>query len=421
MKRKVLFVTVGLLLVALTFSACLPGLPVSGLDSESQAATQEAIIMQAVQSTSTTIAMQTQISQLETQVAQASTPQAQQPSATVQPSATSEPVFTATPAPPTATNTPEPPTNTPTNTAEPPTPEAPTTTPTRTATPIPCNLAQFVSDVTVQDGATFVPGATFTKTWRLKNIGACTWTTSYDIVFVDGNQMSAPSAVDMPGNVAKGQVIDISVNMKAPSNTGRYRSNWMIRDASGVLFGVGVSGTPFYADIRVSESSSGSLLNFVDRMCEASWSNADGGLPCPGENNDAEGFVRRIDKPTLESGYVDDEPVLQMFPQMINNGQIRGKYPAVRVKSGQHFVATIGCANKATNCDVTFRLAYQIGNDSWKTLKSWHEVYDKKFVSVDVDLSSLAGKDVKFILIILANGSSSDDRAQWLAPRIIQK
>lgn len=416
MKPKYLFVCVGLLLVALASSACFPGLPVSGVDSESQAATQEAIIMQAVQSTSTTIAMQTQISQLETQIAQA-----QQPSATVQPSATSEPVFTATPAPPTATNTPESPTSTPTNTAVPPTTEAPTSTATRTATPIPCNLAQFVSDVTVQDGATFVPGATFTKTWRLKNIGACTWTTSYDIVFVDGNQMSAPSAVDMPGNVAKGQVIDISVNMKAPSSTGRYRSNWMIRDASGVLFGVGVSGSPFYADIRVSESSSGSLLNFVDRMCEASWSNAEAGLPCPGENNDARGFVRRIDNPTLESGYVDDEPVLQMFPQMINNGQIRGKYPAVRVKSGQHFVATIGCAYKATNCDVTFRLAYQIGNDSWKTLKSWHEVYDKKFVSVDVDLSSLAGKDVKFILIILANGSSSDDRAQWLAPRIIQK
>lgn len=420
MKSKYLFVTVGLLLVALTLSACFPGLPVSGVDSQGQAATQEAIIMQAVQATSTTIAMQTQISQLETQVAQASTPQAQQPSAAAQPSATSEPVFTATPAQPTATSTPEPPTSTPTDTPTA-TVEVPVATATRTATPIPCNLAQFVSDVTVQDGATFVPGATFTKTWRLKNIGACTWTTDYDIVFVDGNQMSAPSAVNMPGNVSKGQVIDVSVNMKAPSNTGSYRSNWMIRDASGILFGVGVSGAPFYADIRVSESSSSSLLNFVDRMCEASWSNADGGLPCPGENNDADGFVRRIDNPTLESGYVDDEPVLQMFPQMINNGQIRGKYPAVRVKNGQHFVATIGCAYKATDCDVTFRLAYQIGSDSWKTLKNWHEVYDKKFISVDVDLSSLAGKDVKFILIILANGSSKDDRAQWLAPRIIQK
>ena len=38
-----------------------------------------------------------------------------------------------------------------------------------------CDLAQFVRDVTVPDGTTFLPGATFTKTWRLKNAGTCTW------------------------------------------------------------------------------------------------------------------------------------------------------------------------------------------------------------------------------------------------------
>ena len=39
--------------------------------------------------------------------------------------------------------------------------------------------AQFVADVTVPDGTRYDPGATFTKTWRLRNIGTCTWTTSW--------------------------------------------------------------------------------------------------------------------------------------------------------------------------------------------------------------------------------------------------
>ena len=41
-----------------------------------------------------------------------------------------------------------------------------------------CDQAQFVSDLTVPDGSSFAPGATFTKTWRLKTIGTCTWTTT---------------------------------------------------------------------------------------------------------------------------------------------------------------------------------------------------------------------------------------------------
>ena len=47
--------------------------------------------------------------------------------------------------------------------------------------------AQFVADVTVPDGTRYDPGATFTKTWRLKNIGTCTWTTSYTLVFDSGD------------------------------------------------------------------------------------------------------------------------------------------------------------------------------------------------------------------------------------------
>ena len=55
-----------------------------------------------------------------------------------------------------------------------------------------CDMAQFVADVTIPDGTTLAPGATFAKTWRLKNIGSCTWTTSYAVVFTGGVGENSP-------------------------------------------------------------------------------------------------------------------------------------------------------------------------------------------------------------------------------------
>ena len=55
-----------------------------------------------------------------------------------------------------------------------------------------CDMAQFVADVTVPDGTTYAPGAAFTKTWRLKNIGTCTWSTSYSAGVRHGRQNERP-------------------------------------------------------------------------------------------------------------------------------------------------------------------------------------------------------------------------------------
>jgi hypothetical protein len=108
-----------------------------------------------------------------------------------------------------------------------------------------CDLAQFVDDVTIPDGTTFKPNETFTKTWRLKNIGTCTWTASYAVVFSSGDSMSGPSTQTLTGNVNPGQTVDISIDLKAPAADGNYRGNWKLRNAAGVLF------SQFYVDIKV--------------------------------------------------------------------------------------------------------------------------------------------------------------------------
>jgi len=148
---------------------------------------------------------------------------------------TSTPENTATPSPtttPSQTNTPLP-TNTPKPTKTP----KPTSTPagTFTPTPKPCNQATFVSE-TIPDNSKFNPGQAFTKSWRLKNTGTCTWNPNYKLVFVSGNQMSGPDYVKLTKYVAPGEQVDFVVNLKAPSKAGTYTGDWKLQSDDGYKF-----------------------------------------------------------------------------------------------------------------------------------------------------------------------------------------
>lgn len=104
-----------------------------------------------------------------------------------------------------------------------------------TDTPDPCNHAIFVSE-TVEDGADFSPNQNFTKTWRLKNDGTCTWNTNYKLVFVDGDQMSGPASKNLTQSVSPGEQVDISVDLKAPGSGGTYKGYWKIADDEGQYY-----------------------------------------------------------------------------------------------------------------------------------------------------------------------------------------
>jgi hypothetical protein len=133
----------------------------------------------------------------------------------------------------------------------------PTSFPTVTPTPTkitPCDAAAFVMDVTVPDGTSFSPGAPFTKVWRIRNAGTCTWTNAYSFVFYTGSQMSGPASVNIPSSVAPGQTVDVAVGLVAPAQPGSYRGDWLLRNASGSSFGAGANGTtPLWVRISVTQ------------------------------------------------------------------------------------------------------------------------------------------------------------------------
>ena len=146
---------------------------------------------------------------------------------------------------PTATKTPEA-TLTPT----------PTETPISTATAGPSPTTAPVSGNDVgqwraqdpPDNTEFSPGEVFTVTWTIENTGTSTWTTGYYIESISGEPMDAGDKVYLPYNVPPGTSVQISVELKAPSAAGEYKSVWSLANANETVF-----YSNFYIVINVVE------------------------------------------------------------------------------------------------------------------------------------------------------------------------
>ncbi|HCB01217.1 MAG TPA: hypothetical protein DEP19_02440 [Anaerolineae bacterium] len=282
-----------------------------------------------------------------------------------------------------------------------------------------CDAAQFLADVTYPDGSTLAPNTSFVKIWRIKNVGTCTWTTSYALVFFGGDAMSAPSAVALAGSVAPGQYIEIPVTLKSPNSDGNFTGYWKLRNASGNLFGIGTQAdTAFWVKIKVTGPAY-VAYNFANNYCQAEWSNGNSMLLCPGTEGDANGYVIKLNKPKFENGTNSDDVGLLSVPRGVRNGIISGQFPAFTVQTGDRFRALVYCQHQATKCNVTFKLNY-LNNGQIKTLGTWNEAYEGKYYTIDLNLNSLAGETLKFILEVNANGGHNEDYAIWLNPRIVR-
>ncbi len=389
MKKFSLKILVATSILAIALTAC--NFPVGGI-SEGSATQTQAALDATVSARLTQIAFDALVAQM-----------TQQALVTPTPSATNTPQPTATQyIPP---NTPIPPTS--------------------TSIPIPCYRASYVEDVTVADGTSFIAGTPFTKTWRVKNTGTCAWTKDFAIYFHSGNSMSAVASTAFPAAVNPGGTVDLSVAMTAPSSTGDYTGNWMLKAANGTIFGVGtganaaltvvikVTSVPVSKDPNI-------VYDFIKNYCSAQWRTNAGIISCPSNGIDFKnGSITRTYAPVLEGGAVDDEPALQTVPATGGDGMIQGQYPAILIHSGDKFASTLICSDKMTACSITFELSYKVkGSDTLTVLNSWNKVYDGTPMPVSVDLSALDGKEIIFFLKVLSKGDSTNDFAQWMAVRI---
>ncbi|MEW5870463.1 MAG: NBR1-Ig-like domain-containing protein [Chloroflexota bacterium] len=330
----------------------------------------------------------------------------------------------ATPAPPTplppeptiaASPTPLPPSATPL--------PSPTPPPLPSATPQPCDRADFIADVSVPPGTSLPLGASFVKAWQIRNSGACTWDRGYSLVFVDGTPMSGQTMVALPGSVAPGETLELSLMLSVPTYPGSYQGFWKLRNPSGTIFGLGADGQQSL-EVRINavtpNQSPNSNYDLAADYCAAIWSSQASHLACPGSPDDPNGSVLLQDRLDAENGRLRGLSLLTRTNQE-RNGWIRGVYPAYRVQLDDHFMAQVGCLADNQGCDITFQLTYRTTDGSKGTLGTWREVYDGLATEIDIDLTPLAGKTVEFALITYNAGKPRQGNGYWLQPRVTRQ
>jgi len=129
-----------------------------------------------------------------------------------------------------------------------PTPQPPATNTAMSMQNPGCLRAYFETDVTIPDGTRVEKGATFTKTWRLRNNGTCDWPA--DTVLVNKqSQLGGTTAVPV-GAVAVGQSVEISVELTAPTADGNYKGSWVL-----MAGGTEIPNSIVTAVVRVGEAT----------------------------------------------------------------------------------------------------------------------------------------------------------------------
>jgi hypothetical protein len=140
-----------------------------------------------------------------------------------------------------------------------------------------------------------------------------------------------------------------------------------------------------------------------------------------GPDTDANGFAMYRTGSRLEDG-TSPAKVLEIHPQFVNNGEMTGLYPAYTVVLGEHFKAKVGFLAKADGTcgvgNVKFQLNYKEAG-VLTTLGEWTKTCDGTLKDIDVNLSSIAGKNVQFALAVKANGVADQDWAVWVRPEVI--
>ncbi len=317
--------------------------------------------------------------------------------------------FVPSPAPPTSEPTAAPTLSLPTEPAIPTAALQPTTTSSGS-----CDMAAFV-DETVPDGSQFPPGTTFNKTWTLRNAGTCAWNSDYAVVFSSGDRMNAPEVLPLTKEaVPPGGSVTITIPFTTPLSGGSYRADFKLRNAQGVIFSFKNPAQTFWVEVQVMTGK----IDIVAMVCSFRWTSGEADLPCPGLPTDTRGFVYSDFAPTLENGSIDNEPALWLGVRQTQNGTLRGTSPVMLIPDHAAFSAVFGCAPGQKSCDVVLRLSYQEGNQPLVELARWQKTYDGKLMNLKQDLSSLAGKSVRLILELEANGSPTGDWVHLLAPVI---
>ena len=121
-----------------------------------------------------------------------------------------------------------------------------TNTPAATATSN-CNVAQFLTDVTIPDGTFISFGASIDKQWLVNNNGTCDWDSTYRLKWIGGDPLgAAQEQILYPARA--GTQVTLRIVFTAPTAEGTFESAWQAYGPDGSAF-----GDPIFMKIVVSQ------------------------------------------------------------------------------------------------------------------------------------------------------------------------
>ncbi len=320
---------------------------------------------------------------------------------------------------------------TPTATLAPPT-ATPTPRPTVILPPGCTNGARFYSDLTVEDGTTFIPNEKFDKVWLLENKGTCPWAPGYSIRFVGGDTMQEKQEFSVP-MVEASTTQPITVPLVAPSKVGTYRSEWQMHDLAGQPFGANLSVqievVPPKPGQVVSNPSETTLYDFVANAAQAKWSSKEvvyGVLSAP-INADlvitAPLGIVVAGSAELRGGQVSEKAVLLTHPHQ-QLGFTDGVYQInIPLQPTDRLIAVLGFPKVASlNSDgVTFEIIFTPASGRERVLLSKLVKYRESPVSETLPLTGVeAGQTGTFTLRVLGGENLDYDWALWIDLRLVR-
>jgi hypothetical protein len=158
-------------------------------------------------------------------------------------------------------------------------------------------------------------------------------------------------------------------------------------------------------------------LDFIALMCNADWMNGEQHLTaCPDASADYSGGYARMFK-ALPKGFPLDTQALLMVP---NANVLFLRYPSFTVRTNDRFRTRLLCGTSAP-CDIEFALDYYDANDKYREFMNWDYKTGDDPIKVDLDLSTLAGQSVDFVLTLRLYHqieSPQHDNGLWVAPHI---
>jgi hypothetical protein len=161
-------------------------------------------------------------------------------------------------------------------------------------------------------------------------------------------------------------------------------------------------------------------LDFVALLCDAQWLNGGQHLkPCPAATADhSGGYAEAVDP--LSEGLPAGTPTLLTIPAWNGFAALFLRYPSFTVHTGDRFRATLRCQVNVP-CDVQYALEYYDAQGKYHSpFLSWNYRAGNPAISVDADLSALAGQTVDFVLTLRPENTTppQQDYSLWIAPHI---